>query len=77
MPRPELIFQHSANGGGCNARELCKGQHLVESEHDARRDSALANPHQFRWLERSICNTFTLPMGWLKTCSAAVAKSSE
>jgi hypothetical protein len=47
MPRPELIFQHSANGGGCNARELCKGQHLVESEHDARRDSALANPHQF------------------------------
>jgi hypothetical protein len=29
MPRPELIFLHSANGGGCNARELCKGQHLV------------------------------------------------
>jgi hypothetical protein len=35
MPRPELIFLHSANGGGCNARELCKGSTLLQFEHDA------------------------------------------
>jgi hypothetical protein len=33
MPRPELIFLHSVNGDGCNARELCKGGTF---EHDAR-----------------------------------------
>jgi hypothetical protein len=33
-PRPELIFLHSANGGGCNAREPCKGQHLDREKNE-------------------------------------------